>query len=38
MEEIPVILFAAVIFVIFVGLLSNSQTRKIIVDLLFGRM
>lgn len=38
MEEILVILFVIVIFAIFLGLVTNGQTRKIIADLLFGRM
>lgn len=38
MDDILVILFMVVICVIFLGLLMNGQTRKIIADLLFGRM
>lgn len=37
-EEFLVILFSIVILGIFIILIFNGQTRKIIADILFGRM
>jgi len=37
-EDIFIVVFLVAIFAIFIGLLGNQQTRKIISDLLFGRM